>query len=149
MPFKKKLNEAEQFAEQIIDKGKNLAFQSALKADDFAEHALAASKAVATEAKELVLHKSLDSKRTAEVGFWAGLSSLVLGFPANVIAIVSGHTIEDRRRASASGAYKVAAKALVPSDSDVKKSRVGLIAGYSSIVLGLVAFAALAHAKKK
>lgn len=149
MTFNEKLKESKKFAEDALKNSKDFALNKAGKAGELANKFAAKSKTISIEAKDLVLHKTLDTKKTAEVGFWSGLCSIVFGFPANVIAVVAGHTIEDRRRTANAGAYKVAAKALAPNADDLKKSRIGLAAGYFSIILTLITLGVLASKVKK
>lgn len=101
------------------------------------------------EVRDIVLHKTLDSKRASLISFWSGVSSIAFGFPTNVLAIVTGHLVEDRRRIADSGAFKVAAKALVPTSEDVKRSRIGMASGYASLIVGLASLVAVIASKRK
>jgi len=120
----------------------------AYKGSDFASHSLKKAGELAQETQDFALNRTLDSNKASKVSFWAGISSLVGGFPANVVAIVAGHIVEDRRRSAKNGAYKVSAKALIPTDNDVKRSRVGLLTGYGSLIVGFVVLTALVARKK-
>ena len=95
-----------------------------------------------------VLHSTVtkdiqSSKTLSKIGFYSGVGSILIGFPANVIGVIAGVAVEDRRRLAGEGNFKkVAAKTLELSAKELTKSRIGLLAGAVSLTFSVVALAA-------
>lgn len=80
------------------------------------------------------------SSSLAKVSLWSGLSSLVIGFPANVVSIVAGVAVEDRNRQLRKGLLtKAALKTVGLTAKQLKGSRIGLAAGAVSLTVGVLA----------
>lgn len=89
------------------------------------------------------------SSNLSKVGFWSGTSSLLIGFPANIIGIAAGVAVEDRRRLYSKGSFKkLADKKVLLTQEELKRSRVGLAAGAVSLAVSLAALS-LHLAKKR
>lgn len=123
------------------------------KADKIAKKALKLSnkaKENSMKVMDKALNENVSTKTVSGVGFWSGLSSIVVGFPANVLGIVSGHIVEDRRKMSNNNLLKKSADNLVPTKEELNKSRIGAVAGYVSLIGGIIAVASvISHLQKK
>jgi len=88
------------------------------------------------------------STELSKVGYYAGLGSLVFGFPANLVAIVAGVAVEDRHRLLSNGSFKkIAEKKVLPTAEELKRSRIGLVAGALSLTVGVLASVVVARKK--
>jgi hypothetical protein len=82
------------------------------------------------------------SAKLSKIGYYAGVGSLLFGFPANLIAIISGVAVEDRRRLGGVGNFKkVADKTVLLTDEELTRSRIGLLSGVISLTSGVLVLA--------
>jgi len=154
-----KLNVISEKASKIADKGISkasdvfsIAKSNYKKAAEASKPAIAFAKTVPAKT-EILYKKALgeapSTSTLSKVGFWSGIASLPFGFPANVIAIASGVTVEDRRRILSREGYRTAATLLIaPKAGDLLKSRIGLAAGGVSIAITIVGLIIIAKKRK-
>ncbi len=145
---------------EVADKGAVVAKNVASHAKKHGAKAAEIAKPVGAFAKTIpaktqVLYKNTFGDEPAKtstlskISFWSGLASIPFGFPANVIAIASAATVEDRRKIVAKEGYKTAVAALVvPKAAELLRSRIGLVAGGVSIALTIVGIIVIAKKQK-
>ncbi len=147
---KKQAGKARQISEELYEKSLGLASATYNKGAELLNDTYTGVNKKVNTAINNVINKPIPSKTVSRVSYWSGLGSIFFGFPANLIAIISGHVIEDRRKTANEGLYKKAAEDdLVPTSVDLKKSRIGLIAGYGSLIIGMTTLVGIAVVTKK